>query len=460
MKTNYPTHYCGIFGAVQVHDAARCVNNGLSFLQHRGEESCGITSTDGERFYEHKGMGLVSQVFNEETLALLSGTMAIGHNRYSTTGKSELRNTQPLRIDCRLGDIALAHNGNLTNTDRLRRELESGGAIFQTTTDSEVMLHLLARADAPLEQAIKEMMAKVEGAYSLLIMTRDKAFAIRDPYGFRPLSLGSMNGGWVVSSETCAFDIVGARYERDVRPGEIVVMELKGRDSALTAVPEEKALPRKLCSFEPIYFARPDSIIDGRSVYEARFDMGRKLAQEHPRKVDIVIPIPDGGTIAAMGYGSALGLQVHMAFTRNHYIGRSFICPTQVRRERIADHKINLIARLVKGKRVLVIDDSIVRGTTSGKRVAFLRSAGAAEIHMLVSCPPHRNPCHYGIDFPDPAKLAATGRSVDEIASRLGLDSLGYLSEQGLKDVLGPHGHCFACFNGDYPEKPPTAASS
>ncbi len=450
MRT-YPKHYCGIFGVINVHDAARCVSGGLWLLQHRGEESCGVISTDGKRFYGHKGMGLVSQVFDENAFVGLFGSMAIGHVRYSTTGHSELRNAQPLQISCRHGEVALAHNGNLTNALSLRRELEDRGALFQTTTDSEVMLHLLAQDDAPLEIAIENMMAKVRGAYSLVIMTADKLFAVRDPHGFRPLSIGTLGGGSVISSETCAFDFVGAHFEREVEPGEIASMNNGGHDSFRLVGKPTGDPARSLCAFERIYFARPDSVMDGESVYKTRFALGQMLAEEHPVEADIVVPIPDGGTIMAMGYGSVRNIPVHLAFTRNHYVGRSFINPAQSRREMIADCKLNLIRELVEGKRVLVIDDSIVRGTTSHKRIEFIRRAGAKKIHLLIACPPHRHPCYYGIDFPDPTKLAATGRSVEEIASKLGLDSLGYLSENGLMKVLGNRGHCLACFNGKYP---------
>lgn len=453
MRT-YPRHYCGVFGMTNVHDAARCVSGGLWLLQHRGEESCGVISTDGTRLYGHKGMGLVSQVFDENALTSLPGSMAIGHNRYSTTGQSELRNAQPLQISCRLGDVALAHNGNLTNAIPLRRELEGRGAIFQTTTDSEVMLHLLAQDEAPLEKAIENMMAKVRGAYSLIIMTTDKLIAVRDPHGFRPLSLGTMGNGRVISSETCAFDFVGARFERDVEPGEITVMNKTGRDSFRVVETAEEKPARSLCAFERIYFARPDSVMDGESIYKTRFALGRMLAEEYLVEADVVVPIPDGGTIMALGYASVRALPVHLAFTRNHYVGRSFINPAQSRRERIADCKLNLIRELVEGKRVLVIDDSIVRGTTSHRRIEFLRRAGAKKIHMLIACPPHRYPCYYGIDFSDPSKLAATGRSIEDIKTKIGLDSLGYLSENGLMRVLGDKGHCLACFNGKYPVPP------
>jgi len=445
---NYPKHYCGIFGIQGMPDAAKYAYSGLFSLQHRGQESAGIVTCHDGMFFKHHGMGLVSQVFTDAILRdHLRGDTAIGHNRYATTGNSEIRNAQPLSIQCKHGDIALAHNGNLTNTRALKAELEKSGAAFQTTTDSEVMLLLLAQSEAPLDQAILDMMDRVEGAYSLVIMTKDLLIAVRDPHGFRPLSLGMLDGNPVIASETCALDTIGAHFEREVDPGEIVIFEGNKKPRTLTA----RSHPKKsFCSFEHVYFAHPDSIIGGRSVYSIRKEMGHQLAREHPIEADLVMPVPDSGICAALGYHEESGIQFDLAFIRNHYVGRSFIQPTQVIRDFDARIKLNLIVSLVKGKRVIIVDDSIVRGTTSRMRVKTIKEAGAREVHMLISCPPHRYPCYYGIDFPDRSKLVAANHTVEEIRKNLGLDSLGYLSEEGLSQILGP-GHCMACWNGKYP---------
>ena len=450
--STYPKHYCGIFGVYGSPEAAKHTFYGLFALQHRGQESAGIVCTDGMTLFEHKGMGLVPNVFAGSILLKLKGTSAIGHDRYSTTGDSELRNAQPLSIVCKRGSIALAHNGNLTNTNRLRTELQANGAIFLTTTDSETMLHLLARSDKPLEEAILEMMKKVEGAYSLVIMTTDSLIAVRDPNGFRPLSIGKLGETWVIASETCALDAINARFERDVEPGEIVTIDANG----LRSLKAEIGVDTKpsFCVFEYVYFARPDSNLMGTNVYSARIAMGKKLAEEYPIEADIVVPIPDSGNCAALGYSEAREIPIVMAFTRNHYVGRSFIGSRQEERDRTVNIKLNLIPELVRGKRVVIVDDSIVRGTTSTARVKRIKAAGAKEVHMLVSCPPHKHSCFYGIDFPDPTKLIANRRSCEEIRQDLGLDSLGYLSERGLVEAVGSHDLCLACFNGEYPVKP------
>ncbi len=449
--TTYPKHYCGVFGIFGSAHAAEHTYHGLYALQHRGQEGAGIVSTDGEHFYEHKDMGLVVNVFSEAVLKKLPGHAAVGHNRYSTTGESSLKNTQPLTIASKRGSVAIGHNGNLTNTLRLRAELEADGAVFHTTTDSEVILHLLARGNFSLEEAIRAMTKQVEGAYSLVILTDNALIAVRDPHGFRPLSLGRLDDSWIIASETCAFDILNAKFERDVEPGEIVVIEKSGVRSLKT---DTALVPKACCAFERIYFARPDSILDGRSVYNTRIAMGKKLAEEYPIDADIVVPVPDSGNYAALGYAEARKIPFVMAFIRNHYVGRSFIDPKQSGRDRAVNLKLNLIPELVKGKRVIVVDDSIVRGTTSKARVRRVREAGAREVHMLVSCPPHRHSCFYGIDFPDPSKLAATKSSNEEIRQTLGLDSLGYLSETGLVEAIGHNGLCTACFNGKYPVPP------
>ncbi|MDE2188565.1 MAG: amidophosphoribosyltransferase [Patescibacteria group bacterium] len=445
MKT-YPKHYCGIFGIKDMPRAAEYAAYGLHAIQHRGQESAGIASTNGDKFFEHKGMGLVLRIFDNRILSGLEGQTAIGHNRYATTGKSELKNAQPLSVQCKRGGIALAHNGNLTNTKALRTELENHGVAFQTTTDSEIMLALLAQSDKPLDQAILDMMSKVEGAYSLVIMTETALIAVRDPHGFRPLSLGTLDGNPVIASETCAFDIIGARFEREVEPGEIVIFESNNVHTQRVAnLPQ-----RTLCAFEKVYFDRPDSKIDGQSVYGIRFAFGERLAKEYPIQGDIVVPILDGGKYAALGYAKASGIQLVEAFVRNHYEHRSFIQPNQSERDRTAEFKLNLIPELVRGKRVIIIDDSIVRGTTCKSRIKKVREAGAHEVHVLVSCPPHIHPCYYGIDFPDQSKLIAANNTQDEIRKKLDLDSLGYLSMEGFMEVLG-QGHCLACWNGNYP---------
>ena len=447
--TDHPEHHCGIFGISGSQTAARHVYQGLYALQHRGEESSGIVSSNGQKLFAHKDMGLVLHVFNDGILEALSGNMAIGHNRYSTTGSSELSNAQPIVIDCKLGQIALAHNGNLTNTDSLRHRLAEAGAIFQTSTDSEVMLHLIARSDKSLEQAVLDMMDQVEGAYSLVIMTTNKLIAVRDPHGFRPLALGRLGKAWVFSSETCAFDATEASFVRELEPGEIAVIS----NGALQSLHSpRKVQSHAFCAFEAVYFARPDSLVYGRKTAIIRMDMGRALAMEYPLTADIVIPIPDSGNYAALGFASARGIPYVMAFVRNHYTGRSFIAPTENRRQATVNMKLNLIGELVDGKRVVVVDDSIVRGRTGKSRCIKLRQAGAKEVHMLVSCPAHIYSCLYGIDFPDRQKLIAVTHSHDKIVKELGLDSLGYLSEAGMAKAIGGTGLCLACFNGKYPQ--------
>ena len=450
MKTNpYPKHYCGIFGVYGSRNAAGNIADGLFALQHRGQEGTGIVTTDGTEFFERKAMGLVAQAYGNGVLTKLIGTSGIGHNRYSTTGGSELKNVQPLVISCHRGMIALAHNGNLTNTENLRTALTQERAVFQTTTDSEIMLHLIAWESDSIEEAIKAMMQQVEGAYSLVILTEHELIAVRDPHGFRPLVIGSLpNEGTVFASETCALDRIGASFVREVVPGEIVIASKSG----LSSYRSDIQTMCSFCAFEHIYFARPDSILgNGQSVYTTRLAMGEALAREYPLDADTVVPIPDGGTCAAIGYAQASGIPFQLAFVRNHYSGRSFIHPTQAQREEAANGKLNLIPELVRGKRVVVIDDSVVRGTTINHRVNSLRKAGATAVHILLSCPPHRHPCHYGIDFPDRSKLLAVQYSESEICERVGADSIGYLSEEGLVRAIGTEALCLGCFNGRYP---------
>jgi amidophosphoribosyltransferase len=447
----FPQHECGIFAVFGHPNAAVLTYYGLFALQHRGQESAGIVTCDDTLFHAHKGMGLVSQVFNGEILHDMPGKMAIGHTRYSTTGSSHLRNAQPLTVDCARGQIAIAHNGNLTNAARLRDELEARGSIFQTTVDSEIILHLMAQPSLNghgnnLIQTIR----RIEGAYSLVIMTEKELIGVRDPYGFRPLCIGRMRDGWVLASETCALDLIHAKFVRDVEPGEIVVINEKGLTTE-QAFPEQER--RAFCIFEYVYFARPDSRIANRSVYKARVDMGKELAREFPIEADIVVPVPDSGDCAALGYSLQSNIPYELAFVRNHYIGRSFLQPSQLIRDFDVRVKLNLIEELVRDKRVIVVDDSIVRGTTCKTRVNNLKEAGAKEVHVLVSCPPHMHPCVYGIDFPDRSKLMAANHSLEEIRKYLNADSLHYLSQAGLVKATGlpASSFCMACYDGNYP---------
>ncbi|MCI0538441.1 MAG: amidophosphoribosyltransferase [Verrucomicrobiales bacterium] len=451
---SYPKHYCGVFGIFGHPNAAELTYYGLFALQHRGQESAGIVTCDGRQFRTHKGMGLVSQVFDPKATNVLHelvGHMAVGHTRYSTTGSSHLRNAQPLTVDCSRGQIAIAHNGNLTNAAELRERLESRGSIFQTTVDSEIILHLMAQPTlGKHENNLVETVRRIEGAFSLVIMTEQELIGVRDPYGFRPLCLGKLEEGWVLASETCALDLIHAKFVRDIEPGEIVIIDKEGPRS-IQAFPEHER--RAFCIFEYIYFARPDSTIGNRNVYKVRVEMGRQLARENPRRADVVVPVPDSGNCAALGYSLESGIPFEMAFVRNHYIGRSFLQPSQLIRDFNVRVKLNLIPELVKNKRVIVIDDSIVRGTTCKARVTQLKEAGAKEVHVMVSCPPHMNPCVYGIDFPDRNKLMAANYSTAEIRKYINADSLAYLSFDGMVRATGlpKDSFCMACFDGNYP---------
>lgn len=447
----HPKHYCGVFGVYGHPKAAELTYYGLFALQHRGQESAGIVASDGQTFRAHKGMGLVAQVFDSSILQSLGGHLAIGHTRYSTTGSSHIRNAQPLTVDCARGQIAIAHNGNLTNAAQLRDELESRGLVFQTTVDSEIILYLLAQPQCDgspntLVQAIR----RLRGAFSLVLMTEKELIGVRDPHGFRPLSLGRVDGAWVLSSETCAFDLIHAHFVRDIEPGEIVVINENGPVS-VQAFPEHSG--RAFCIFEYVYFARPDSTIAGRNVHQVRVEMGRQLAREHPVQADIVVPVPDSGNCAALGFAQESGIPFEMAFVRNHYVGRSFLQPTQLIRDFNVRVKLNLISELVRGRRVVVVDDSIVRGTTCRARVNTLKEAGAREVHVRVSCPPHMHPCVYGIDFPDRSKLLAASHPLEAIRQYLKADSLHYLSLEGLVKATGlpREAFCLACYDGRYP---------
>src|SRR3954466_628316 len=447
----YPKHYCGVFGIYGHPNAAELTYYGLYAQQHRGQESAGIVTSDGKQFRTHKGMGLVSQIFGGNILHNLVGSSALGHTRYSTTGSSHLRNAQPLTVDCAKGQIAIAQNGNLTNASQLREELEARGSIFQTTVDSEIIRHLMAQPTLDgHENNLIQTFHRIEGAYSLVIMTEQELIGIRDPHGFRPLCIGKVDDAWVLASETCALDLIHAKFVRDVEPGEIVIINKSGLKS-IQAFPLQER--RAFCVFEYVYFARPDSTIANRNVYKVRVDMGRELAREKPVHADIVIPVPDSGNCAALGYSLESGIPYEMAFVRNHYVGRSFLQPSQLIRDFNVRVKLNLIHDLVRGKRVIIVDDSIVRGTTSQTRVNSLKEAGAKEVHVLVSCPPHMHPCVYGIDFPDRKKLMAANLSIDQIRQFLNADSLHYLSQEGMIKATGKPaaGFCMACYDGNYP---------
>jgi len=446
--------HCGVFGVFGHEEAAKLTYLGLYALQHRGQESAGMVSSDGYDLYARKGMGLVEDVFSADVLAGLGGQAAIGHTRYSTAGDTSLMNAQPIVIDCNKGKLALGHNGNLTNATEMRRKLEHRGSIFQTTSDTEVIVHLIARSGARnLPAAIADALNQVEGAYSLLLLTRDELFAIRDPRGFRPLNLARLvtaNGqAWLVASETCAFDLLDAEHVREVEPGEMVRIS-KGGVESIRFAPEK---PHQYCIFEHVYFARPDSLIFSRPVNESREMLGRLLAREHPVPADCVVPVPDSGVPAAVGYAHESGIPFRMALIRNHYIGRTFIQPEQTIRDFGVKLKLNPVRGMLAGQRVVLVDDSIVRGTTSRKIVRLVRDAGATEVHMRISCPPTISPCYYGIDTPTREELIAAQHPVEEIRKFLGADSLGYLSVDSLRKAVGDRGgkFCTSCFTGNYP---------
>ncbi len=451
MNTSYkPRHECGVFAVYGHPDAALLTYYGLFALQHRGQESAGIVTAAGSNqpFNIHRGMGLVSQVFQEKDLQQLRiGTRAIGHVRYSTSGSSTLKNAQPLVVDCARGQLAIAHNGNLTNAAVLREELESNGSIFQTTVDSEIILHLLARPTG--RKNVLSALRLVEGAFSFVLMGEQEIIGVRDPFGFRPLVLGKLEDAFILASETCALDLVHADYIREIEPGEVVIINDDGIRSEWPFKEERKAF----CIFEYVYFARPDSLINDRNVSKARVAMGVELAKLHPVDADIVVPVPDSGNYAALGFSHELNIPYEHAFVRNHYIGRTFLQPTQLIRDFNVRVKLNLIKELVKGKRVVVVDDSVVRGTTARARVVNLREAGAKEVHLRISCPPHKFACFYGIDFPDPKNLLANQFKAEEMAEYLGVDSIGYLDIDGMVRATGlpMNEFCLACFNGQYP---------
>jgi len=445
---------CGIFAIFGAKKASELTYLGLYALQHRGQEASGIVSSDGTKLYQRKGMGQVNEVFeSKEILSSLRGEMAIGHNRYSTTGSSTVANIQPLQITYK-GDrlLAVGHNGNLTNSTSLRKKLEREGSIFQTTTDSEIILHLIARSKKErIEDGLADALIQVSGAYSLVFITADSILAARDPYGWRPLALGKLKDAWVVASETCAFDMIGARYVRDVQPGEIILINEKG----LKSINPFKQVKHAFCIFEFIYFARPDSMIFGENVDKVRRRLGRQLAKEQPADADIVIAVPDSSNTHTLGYSEQSGIKFEVGLIRNHYIGRTFIQPEQKIRDLDARIKYNPVKGVLKDKKIVIVDDSIVRGTTSRKLVWMLRNAGAKEVHFRVSSPPITSPCFYGIDMPTKKELIASTKSVEQIRRYLGVDTLGYLSIEGMLSMpsLPKESFCVACFSGRYPTK-------
>ena len=443
---------CGIFGIYNHRQAARLTYLGLYALQHRGQESAGIVSSDGFNVAAHRGMGLVDAVFNDEVLKSLPGHLAIGHNRYSTMGSTSLANTQPLLVSFFGEGIALSHNGNLINSQELREELESGGSIFQSTMDTEIIVHLLTKFAKSLgkRQALLEALRRVKGAYSLLLLSDHELIGARDPQGFRPLVLGRLGRSFLLASETCAFDLLGAKYLREVAPGEMLVIGKEGLKS-FSLGPKERIAQ---CIFEHIYFARPDSLVFGESVHEVREKLGKRLAQEKPSRAELVIPVPDSGVSASLGYARESNIPYGMGLTRNHYIGRTFIQPIQIIRDMEVKIKLNPIRDVLQGKRIVLVDDSIVRGTTSRKIIRLLREGGAKEVHFRISSPPIKFPCFFGIDTPVQRELIASSHSVEQIRQKLGADSLGYLSLEGLLScVKNPKNYCTACFSGDYPLK-------
>lgn len=449
---------CGVVAIFAHPEAEKLAYLGLHALQHRGQESAGMVSSDGLTLRQHKAMGLVADIFTEEVLSPLRGSLAIGHTRYSTAGDSALLNAQPILVQSNKGAIALAHNGNLVNAHLVRSRLEAQGSIFQTNSDTEVIVHLIALSrEHTLPEAMADALRRVEGAFSLVMMSADRVFAARDPRGFRPLAMGRIpatdghaRDTIVFASETCAFDLIGAEYVRDVKPGELIVV---GPDE-ITSRFYSTSAPASSCIFEHVYFSRPDSVVFGRAVQTSRENLGRQLAKESPVEADLVVPVPDSGVTAAVGYAAESGIPFRFALIRNHYVGRTFIEPSQSVRDFGVKLKLNPVRSLLKGKRIVLIDDSIVRGTTSRKIVRMIRNAGATEVHMRISCPPTISPCYYGVDTPSKRQLIAANKSVNEIRDYIGADSLAYLSLDGLKKACGEGdqtSYCSACYTGNYP---------
>jgi amidophosphoribosyltransferase len=451
MDDDHPKEECGVFGVFGVEHAASVIYKGLFSLQHRGQEGAGIVVSDCEEIRSAKGQGLVGEVFADKDWSTLPGKLGIGHVRYSTTGSTRIQNVQPIVVECVDGLWSVAHNGNLVNAGKLRRMYQDAGALFQTSTDSEVLVHLIADPMFRTRpKRVARALAELDGSFSFLIMNKNRVMAARDPNGFRPLSIGKIGDGWVFASETCALAQVGAEYVRDVEPGELVFVDKDGFRSHRFAEAESEHSSQ--CVFEMVYFARPDSKVFGRNVHMVRLKYGEQLAKEHPVDADIVISVPDSGNSAALGYSRASGIPLDYGFMRNHYIGRTFIMPNQDDRTSNVDMKLAVMTEVVKGKRVIMVDDSIIRGTTSNRRVRALKDAGAKEVHVRITCPPTMYPCFYGIDFPTHDELVASGRSVKEICEFLEADSLGYLSVEGLLMPFdNPKDFCAACFTGNYP---------
>jgi len=441
---------CGICGIYGHTEAANLTYLGLYALQHRGQESVGISTSDGARLQIHKAMGYVADSFDEASFARLAGTSAIGHVRYSTAGESGLKNAQPILIDCAHGEIAIGHNGNLVNAQELRDMLVREGSIFQTTSDTEVLLHLYARSKAATpEAALIESISQAQGAFSLVLLTKDRLIAVRDPHGFRPLTLGRLGDAYVVCSETCALDLIDATWIRDIEPGEVFIVGPEGEKSYHPFAPARKAH----CIFEHVYFARPDSYVFGKSVNEVRTELGRRLAREKPADADVIVPVPDSGVCAATGYSEQSGIPLQMGLIRNHYVGRTFIEPHQSIRHFGVRVKLNPVKSILQGRRVVLVDDSIVRGTTSRKIVKMVRAAGASEVHLRISCPPTISPCFYGVDTPQRSELIGATHSIEEIRRFIGADSLGYLSLEGMLSAVGSEQkhYCTSCYTGEYP---------
>ena len=446
---------CGVFAIYGHPEAANLAYLGLYALQHRGQESAGIASSDGREIYCHKAMGHVADIFTPEVVGSLPGVLAIGHTRYSTAGDTVLRNAQPFSVACNKGLIAVAHNGNITNAGELRRQLEQEGSIFQASSDTEVILHLVARSrERTLAGALREALLQLEGAFSLVFLARDCVIVARDPHGFRPLAMGQLELSgdrisYVFASETCAFDLIDAVYMNEVEPGEMVIVGPKGMSRERYAPSHSRAH----CAFEHVYFARPDSLVFGRSVQQSRELLGRLLHREHPTNADVVVPVPDSGVAAALGYAAESGIPFRQALVRNHYVGRTFIEPSQAIRDFGVKLKLNPIRHLLEGKSVVLVDDSIVRGTTSRKIVRMVRNAGAREVHLRISCPPTISPCFYGVDTPNKSELIAANNTVDEIRRYVEADSIGYLSHESLRIAVADtkNQYCYACYTGDYP---------
>lgn len=441
---------CGVFGIFGHAEASTLTQLGLFALQHRGQEACGIVSSDGDQLRQFRSIGLVADVLREDVLRSLIGTSAIGHTRYSTTGKNTIEEVQPFSVTCQHGKIAVCHNGNLPFAGQKRIELEEAGAIFSSTSDTETILHAIARTPAKdAVEAIRTVLKDTEGAFSLLFLTPTALIAVRDPRGFRPLVLGKFQGAWCVASETCAFDLIDAEYVREIEAGEMLIVD----ETGLTSTMPFEVKPHSVCTFEHVYFSRPDSTIYGRSVNESRHKMGKRLALEHPVDADLIVPVPDSGVAASIGFANQSGINFRQAIIRNHYVGRTFIEPSQSIRSFGVRLKLNPIKDLINGRRIVLVDDSIVRGTTSKKIVQMVREAGATEVHMRISCPPTTHSCYYGVDTPDRDDLIAARMSVEEVREYIDADSLGYLSLEGMLDAIGidAANSCNACWTGKYP---------